>query len=130
MPPLGQYAVLDSAGQFTTDPTDYYDDGMVSPRVSSFSPYETESGVIISTLDGDIGGRLSLGITNKYLTLIASVSSDTFVGQSLTATSVMRWRDYVVLVGTGGSRTALVKYSVSDFDKYASEMAEYYGVVE
>jgi len=57
-----------------------------------------------------------------------NISSDTFLGWG--GRSVIRWRDYVVTWHTSGSREGLVKYSVSDFDKYASEMGEYYGVIE
>jgi len=123
----GQYAVLDSAGQFTTQPTDFYDDGMDAPNVHGSSPYETDGGYIISDIIGS-SGRINLGITHKYSSIDMNISSDTFLGWG--GRSVIRWRDYVVTWHTSGSREGLVKYSVSDFDKYASEMGEYYGVIE
>jgi len=129
----GQYAILDSAGQFTTQPTDYYDDGIGTPQVSAVSPYETESGYIISGIVLSVDGRLNIGISNKYLSLQVNVSRDTFVGHATSSSSevgAIRWRDYVVPWDNNTTRGGLVKYSVSDFDKYASEMAEYYGVIE
>lgn len=138
-----EYAVIDSAGQFTTQPTDIFTG--VDPILwggEADHIYMSDEGYLTGGITSNlIGGpssavgyvELMFGSGNSLVQTIIKVEN--VRGFNNTASSSLKaglipWKDYIVVFrpSTNPYRSEIVKYSREDFDKYLSELAQYTGV--
>jgi len=128
-----EYAIIDSAGQFTTQPTDIGTDGF-----SDLFPYLTDDNTYIAGLYGQqLGSGRPLGFSlvknNRGARAIVSLDMAPGIANIEDRGGFLRWRDYVVTVEDSISsipffRSALVKYSKNDFESYIAQWSKYSGV--
>ena len=128
-----EYAVIDSAGQFTTQPTDIGTDGF-----SDLLPYLTDDNTYIAGLYGkQLGSSRPLGFSlvknNRGARAIVTADMAPGIANIADRGGFLRWRDYVVTVEDAVTsnplfRSALVKYGKNDFESYIAQWSKYSGV--
>jgi hypothetical protein len=123
-----QFAIIDIAGQFTTDPTALYTDAALS--MSADPIYETADGFLIGGAKQNTDSSdIEIEIHNKTDNIVTTLPLGSVRGLGTTSGGFMRWRDYVVFwEASGVGRQGLLKSSVSDADTFAKQLAAYVGV--
>jgi hypothetical protein len=120
-----QYAVIDAAGQFTTDPTALYANASAA-FTSDPAVYETADGYLIGA-NTAAGGTATATLHNGTTVLIASIQEENLRGSG-PVMGYTRWRDYVVTWYSAGTRTDSLKSSKTDMDTFAKSLATYVGI--
>jgi len=139
-----QYAVIDAAGQFTTQPTDIFTG--VDPFLwggEADHIYISDEGYLTGAITANvIGGsnsggvgyvELMFGSGNSLVQTIIKVENVrgfNSTGSSSLKGGLIPWKDYIVVFRANSNpyRSETIKYSREDFDKYLSELAQYTGV--
>ena len=129
--PTAQYAAIDSAGQFTTQPTTLYTNAQLGCQAVIY-PYETADGLIpsdalLSVANGVSGVSMALhNKTNGGISVQLPPSSLPLAPSG--GTGFMRWRDYITFVDSAGNHGFTLKTTPTQFDTYIKQLAAYIGL--
>lgn len=122
-----QYAIMNSSGVFTTDPTALYTNSSVSNLVPG---YETTDGNLLFRQSFVVANNSIISpVSNKTEASLPYLPLDSNLGAGSSTTWLMDWKDYVVNASNAASVTrGNFKYTPAQAATYVSELLSYSGV--